>query len=79
MYTIMFINFSMAEMDGPQTASRLTQLLDQAKLPIPYFCCCSDFEDECFKEIALSDGMDFFLVKPVARDSLVEMLQTIRK
>lgn len=70
----MFVEFSMPGMDGSQTVFQIKSLLNAVDSPLPEFCCCSAFADECFEEMALSDGMDHFLVKPVVQDQLIRML-----
>ena len=45
MYKIILLDYSMPEMDGPQVAIELRQMLEEARLAIPYICCCTAYGD----------------------------------
>ena len=60
----------MPEMDGPQTAAELRQILNMAGLEVPYICCCTAYGEASFKKFALDAGMDLFLTKPINQNEL---------
>ena len=74
MYKVIFLDYSMPEMDGPQTASELRQILDMAGLEVPYICCCTAYTEASFMKIALEAGMDHFLTKPIELNELTAIL-----
>ena len=74
MYKVIFLDFSMPEMDGPQVASELRSILDMAGIEVPYICCCTAYAEATFKKLALDAGMDHFLTKPVEYAELTAIL-----
>ena len=75
MYSLILLDFSMPILDGPQTARQIRYFLKEANLPMPFTCCCSAYAEVSFKRIALNDGMDYFLVKPIAYDDFLKMIK----
>lgn len=71
MYRLILLDFSMPVMDGLQTARQIKYFLREANLPMPFLCCCSAYAGLSFKRVALNDGMNYFLVKPIVEDKLV--------
>ena len=50
MYKLIFCDYSMPEMDGVQVSRMIRKLLAQAKLSIPYICCCTAYNLEEFEQ-----------------------------
>ena len=74
MYKVIFIDYSMPEMDGPQVATEVRQILDMSGLEVPYICCCTAYAEASFKNLALDAGMDHFLTKPIEFNELTAIL-----
>ena len=59
MYKIIFLDYSMPIMDGPQVAKRMRHLCkDLEGHDAPYICCCTAYAEASFKVTALISGMD---------------------
>lgn len=76
MYKVIFLDYSMPDMDGPAVAALIRQMLDNiddiftAEYQRPYICCCTAYDEAGFKSKALESGMDKFISKPVKDDEL---------
>ena len=72
MYRIVFLDYSMPLMDGPQVARAIRALCQDLERDhlAPYICCCTAYAEASFKANALLAGMDFFLSKPVTAEDL---------
>lgn len=46
MYKLIFLDYSMQGMDGPEVATRIRQMLDQANVAQPFICCCTAYVEE---------------------------------
>ena len=74
MYKIIYSDYSMPKMDGPAVARAVRKLykedtrLAAARVPPPYICCVTAYNEPTFKKEAIAAGMDYFLVKPVGDD-----------
>ena len=68
------MDYSMPEMDGPQVATELRQILDMTGIEAPYICCCTAYGEASFKKMALDAGMDIFLTKPVEHSQMTAIL-----
>ena len=79
MYKIMILDYSMPEMDGPQVAIKVREILSNAGIRVPYICCCSAFEEIQFKQKALAVGMDHFLTKPIDFNELNKILELLNE
>ena len=66
MYRIIFLDYSMPEMDGPQVSLEIYRILGEAQISIPYICCCTAYTEASFQVRARQAGMDQFLSKPVS-------------
>ena len=74
MYKVIFLDYSMPEMDGPQVASELRQIFDMTGIEVPYICCCTAYGEASFKKLALTAGMDHFLTKPIEKSEMTAIL-----
>ena len=74
MYKVVFLDYSMPEMDGPQVASEIRQILDMSGLEVPYICCCTAYGEAAIKKLALDAGIDHVLTKPIEYGELTAIL-----
>ena len=79
MYKIILMDFSMPEMDGPQTTERILELFrDNPMLSgennennnVPFICCCTAYDDISYQRKAMKSGMSKFLTKPISKKDL---------
>ena len=62
MYRLIFLDYSMPDLDGPQVARRIREIvsgspaLDAAS--DPYICCASAYSEAGFKKQAFEAGMN---------------------
>ncbi len=80
MYQIVFLDYSMPEMDGPQVALGMQKIIAQSGLVIadedqPYVCCFTAYDKASFKSSALEAGMHRFLKKPMKLAELNEIIK----
>ena len=73
MYKLIFIDYSMPLMDGPQTAVKIREALsERAGFKMnPFIICCTAYGEAMFKNQALASGMDAFVTKPLKHTELV--------
>lgn len=45
MFVLIFLDFSMPDMDGPEVFSKIRQSLKDTGLEMPYVCCCSAYTE----------------------------------
>lgn len=79
MYQIVFLDFSMPGMDGPEVATKLIQVLKESNIEKPNICCCTAYSEESFKRKALAVGMDQFMTKPIENAELNKVLLPLKK
>ena len=48
-YQIVFLDYSMPGMDGPEFCSQLLQILRDEAIEAPYICCCTAYGEVGFK------------------------------
>lgn len=77
MYNLILCDFSMPEMDGPNTARAIRELLKDCLIE-PVICCCTAYTLASFEQIALEAGMDRFLTKPVTNEELNQLLLNVK-
>ena len=51
------MDYSMAEMNGPQTTIEICRICKDANIAKPTIYCITAYEEESYKEIALASGM----------------------
>jgi len=67
MFDVVFTDYSMDGMNGPELAMRIRLLYDEFNATKqPYICCCSAYNEDSFMDAAFEAGIDQFLVKPVS-------------
>ena len=64
-FKMMVIDYSMPEMNGPQTAAAIVQLCADASIPKPYMICCTAYTEDQFRDKAIAAGMEDFQTKPI--------------
>ena len=77
MYKIIFLDYSMQGMDGPEVAIQIAHIVQNANLQLPTICCCTAYEGESFKQKAFAAGMQYYLLKPVSSNQLSEVISLI--
>jgi len=80
MYSIIFLDYSMPDMDGPQVARSIRDFLKQSQSykfmdREPYIVCCTAYSEATFMRQAFIAGMNKFLTKPVSDQELKECLE----
>mmetsp|Transcript_15819 Transcript_15819/g.21408 ORF Transcript_15819/g.21408 Transcript_15819/m.21408 type:complete len:92 (-) Transcript_15819:49-324(-) len=70
MYELIFTDFSMPGMCGPDLTKILRLLYESEDIAQPYICCISAYDDETFTESAYMAGADLFMVKPAKADQI---------
>ena len=48
MYKVIFLDYSMDEMDGPDVAIKISRIVEEAKLLRPIICCCTAYAEVTF-------------------------------
>ena len=79
MYEIILLDYSMPEMDGPQVATQIFELVKKYKIGKPYICCCTAYAEASFQRQAYAVGMDNFLTKPIDSNALDNILTHLKK
>ena len=74
MYQIILLDYSMPDLDGPQVAKKIRDMISKAGLTQPYICCCTAYVEAVFEKRALDAGMDHFLVKPIGKNEVQKIL-----
>ena len=73
-YKIIFLDYSMPEMDGPMVVQEIHKILaDYSDIEIPYICCVTAYAEASFKARAIESGMDYYITKPVSNIELVKI------
>ena len=83
MYELALIDFSMPEMDGPQTAKALLTYFqeneaERHKIARPYLGCVTAYTQVSFMKEAISAGFNKFMSKPISSDELDDCLSNIQ-
>ena len=60
----------MPDLDGPQVAEKIRDMISKTGLSQPYICCCTAYVEAVFKQRALDAGMDHFLIKPIGKQDI---------
>ena len=64
-FRVVLLDFSMPDMNGPQTATEIFRICDAAGLKRPTIFCVSAYQDKTFIKAALDAGMTEFFTKPI--------------
>ena len=49
MFKLILMDYSLAEMNGPEITRQVRTYLDENGIDQPYICCCSAYLDDAFK------------------------------
>jgi CheY-like chemotaxis protein len=80
-YKLILLDYSMPNIDGPETARRICQLYktdsetSNFAPPKPYIVCLTAFTEKIFEENALDAGMSEFVSKPISSGKLKQILR----
>lgn len=74
-FSLIMLDYSMPEMDGPEFATRVRQLLKNANLEEPFIVCCTAYTEQGFVEEAHRAGMNTFLSKPVTEPQVQSLIK----
>ena len=81
MYKIIFLDFSMPDIDGPQVARMIREYFKENyrfKVNEPKIFCVTAFQEATFMRQAFLSGMDKFLTKPITQQDMDECLKDIQ-
>ena len=74
-YKLIMLDYSMPELDGPQTAIRIRQVCKEANVAQPYICCVTAYSEAHYKRSAKEAGMDKLMVKPLQNKQINQLLK----
>jgi len=77
MYKLIFLDFSMQGMDGPEVAQKIRFMLDEESIAQPFICCCTAYVEEQYQKEASASGMDHFLTKPLNDNDIRAILSKV--
>jgi len=75
---VVLLDFSMPELDGPQTAIQIRQVCDDNFVVCPWLACVTAYTEPSFQKLALDAGMARFFTKPIGKESLDEIVRQNR-
>ena len=82
MYQLIMLDYSMPDLDGPQVAIRIRELILEnehlGETKVPYICCCTAYAEASFKKKAKAAGMDQFLTKPIQIEELRDLATNLK-
>mmetsp|Transcript_106764 Transcript_106764/g.147812 ORF Transcript_106764/g.147812 Transcript_106764/m.147812 type:complete len:88 (-) Transcript_106764:187-450(-) len=71
------MDYSMPNMNGLETTSRVLATYAKYGAPPPIICCLTAYTEKNFKDNALRAGMTHFVTKPADRIAIAEVLKLI--
>ena len=74
MYRLIFMDFSMPALDGPNCSKAIRAHLRQEDQKQPYICFLSAYTQKQFKEIAADAGCDNYITNPIFKNQLHKVL-----
>ena len=63
-YKLIFMDYSMPQMNGLETAEAILKLYRNYKLKEPIICCLTAYTEDNFRVNANNAGMKYFVTKP---------------
>ena len=48
MYKLIFVDYCMQGMDGPEVAQKIRKMLDEENIEQPFICCCTAYVEETY-------------------------------
>ena len=73
LYKIILCDFSMPELDGPQTAYQIRAMCQSAGLKCPWIACVTAYQEASFHKMAMAAGMSCFYTKPLMYNQILEI------
>ena len=73
-YSLILMDYSMPNMDGPAATIEICKLYKQANLEPPCIVCLTAFTEKVFEDKALSSGMSEFISKPINNGRLKKIM-----
>ena len=74
-YSLILLDYSMPNMDGPATANKICKAYAQYKKKPPYIVCLTAFTEKIYKEKACESGMNEFITKPIDKTKLKKIMR----
>ena len=68
LYKVILCDFSMPELDGPQTAYQIREICVEAGMKCPWIACVTAYQEASFQKLAMSAGMSCFYTKPLLKN-----------
>lgn len=76
---MILLDYSMPEMDGLEVVTKMKEMIanntELDDTDMPYVCCCTAYDGDDFKKLAMEAGMKNFLTKPISFDEILEVLR----
>ena len=76
-YKLIFMDYSMPQMNGLETAEAILKLYRNYNKKEPIICCLTAYTEDNFRVNALKAGMKYFVTKPADQKSIGEILKLI--
>ena len=74
-YSLILLDYSMPNMDGPATANKICKAYAQYKKKPPHIVCLTAFTEKIYKEKACESGMNEFITKPIDKTKLKKIMR----
>ena len=74
-YSLILLDYSMPNMDGPATANKICKAYAQYKKKPPYIVCLTAFTEKIYKDKACESGMNEFITKPIDKTKLKKIMR----
>ena len=77
-YKMILCDFSMPELDGPQTSMQIHEICKNAGIDCPYIACVTAYQEASFQKLALDAGMRCFYTKPMTHVQMLEIKEQLQ-
>ena len=74
-YSLILLDYSMPNMDGPATANKICKAYAQYKKKPPHIVCLTAFTEKIYKDKACESGMNEFITKPIDKTKLKKIMR----
>ena len=80
-YDLILMDFNMPICNGPKSTEAIRKYLGEKApgLTQPYICCLTSFKGQQYNEAATKAGMDDYLIKPIFKAGIQNLLARVRK
>ena len=75
MYQLILLDYSMPGIGGVATATEICKLVSEHGVKKPYICCCTAYNSQNHRDIAISAGFDRYMIKPVSQEQIKEVIE----